>query len=133
LVTTKNKSTMDYSDRFNQIESLLADLLKSHDRQNEILKSHSEILKNHSEILNGHGEILKGINQTLNSQTRLFELLNDKIDRFDENRKMDVIHLEGSLARIENALNLIGPMLEKAVDQDIRIRKLEEAVFKKGA
>ncbi len=35
---------MDYNNRFNQIESLLADLLRNQDKQNEILSGHTQRL-----------------------------------------------------------------------------------------
>jgi hypothetical protein len=106
---------MDYSKRFDQIENLLVDLLKSNDRHNELLIGQTEILKGQTGILNKHSDILMG-------QTTVLELLVKKADRTDE-----------TLARIERELTLMRPILEKAIDQDDRLRKLEAAVFKKGA
>lgn len=92
---------MDYNERFNQVETLLSDLLKSNDRQNEILGGISQILVKQTDTLDGH--------------TRLFELLVKSNDR------------------MESELKLMRPILEKALEQDDRIRRLEEAVFRKGA
>ena len=59
------------------------------------------------------------------------ERLVDRLESLEENRKMDAAYLQGSLARMENEIRLIRPLLEKALDD--RVRKIEEFLFKKGA
>lgn len=113
---------MDDNQRFEQFEQLLTQLLKSH-----------RMLLQHGEKLDLHRDLLIDISQALNSQGKLMERLVDRMEATEENRKMDAVHLQGSLTRLENELRLIRPLLEKALDLDDRGRKIEEFLFKKGA
>ncbi len=131
---------MDNNQRFNQVESLLIQLLKSNDLHNEILLQHGEKLDLHRDLLtdivqalHSQGEVLHSQGEVLRSQGKVIERLADGLESLEENRKMDAVHLQGSLARMENELQLIRPLLEKALDLDDRVRKIEEFLFRKGA
>jgi hypothetical protein len=111
----KQANLMDYNKRFDQIESILADVLRVQDRLVAGQEHHTQLLtrqaraveqlvelgRTHHEILAQHTEVMQG-------HTALFQTLVEQ-----------VVGLRGDIVKIANFND--------------RLNALEQAVFKKGA
>ncbi|MGI4833216.1 MAG: hypothetical protein ACRYFK_07105 [Janthinobacterium lividum] len=79
---------MDNQKRFDQIESMLVDLLRKQDQQSEqlerilrTLKEHREAINSLGELLNGHTDVLNGHTGILNSHTGILSSHTDSLQR----------------------------------------------------
>jgi ABC-type transporter Mla subunit MlaD len=103
---------MDANERLNQIELLIAEMLRKQDQQSAILKTNSEILSTHTEILNRHSGKLDQLIATFNTG---FDAMLRKMDDFT------------------NELRGLRQDFQKFADHEERIRKIEDHLFRKGA
>jgi transcription termination factor NusB len=110
---------MDYSQRFDQIENVLASLLQTTDRMAQTMErgfqKQAEQLEKHSEQLETLQFLQKAQNNVLERHEKLIE------------------QQTAILTRIADRLDSIERQILSVKDMDERIRKLEAAVFQKGA
>ncbi len=139
----KQANLMDYNKRFDQIESILADVLRVQDRlvsgQEQLVKGQEQLVKGQEQLVAGQEQLVAGQEhhtQLLTRQARAVEQLVELGRTHHEIMAQHTEVMQGHTGLfqtlVEQVVGLRGD-IAKIADFNDRLNALEQAVFKKGA